>query len=133
MTKFTHKPDISVKRSPRVTRSMRRLVDKICRRHSMFESEVLRFCLEAIAPEAAKRGVPWLTSQIKNFDRLGDEALADMITVRMSRKTLSEIERARGRDYSQVEMLRYCYEASLSIALKSFGKIMAMREKNLAR
>lgn len=134
---YSHKPDISVKFSPRITRATKRLIDRICRRHDMFESDVLRFCLEAIAPEAAKRGIGWLTRQISGFDphvRRPARGLVCMVTVRTSRRNRENVRALMKPNtrYTQMEVLRFLYGVILPIAYKDgFAKIMAMREKNL--
>jgi hypothetical protein len=126
---YSFKPDISVKFSPRITKTTKRLIDRVCRRHQMFEADVLRFCLEAIAPIAAKRGMAWLTRQSPS--RTGE--LSCMVTVRTSKRVKGNINTLTGRGkYTEVEVLRYLYDAILPIAYKDgFAKIMAMREKNL--
>jgi hypothetical protein len=132
---YQHKPDISVKLSPRITRSTSLLIRQVCRRRDMFEADVLRFCLEAIAPEAARRGVSWLIRQIPHFDSLGRETYSSMLTVRTSKKVKAALDKMTARQrYTEVEILRYCYLAVLPIALaKGFSPIMAMRERNLSR
>lgn len=132
---YQYKPDISVKYSPRITRSISLLISQVCRRRDMFEADVLRFCLEAIAPEAARRGVAWLIRQIPAFDSLGREAYTSMCTVRTSKKVKAAVDKMTARQrYTEVEILRYCYLVALPIALtKGFAPIMAMRERNLSR
>ncbi len=135
MSRYTHKPDISVKLSPRITRKTKRLIDQICRRHEMFEANVLRFCLEAIVPLAAKHGMTWLTRQIPGFDRRRVLSLSTMFTVRTSRLVKDKIDKLSGYgrgEFTEAEILRYCYDVILPIAYRDgFAKIMAMREKNL--
>lgn len=126
-----HKPDIRVKYSPRVTKKVRRLVTQICRKWEMFEADVLRFCLEAIVPVAAKKGMDWVTRQIPGFDREKRVDLSAMVTVRTSVRIKGSVNRLTGVDgFTEAETLRYCYDYILPVALKEgFGKIMAMREK----
>lgn len=130
---YQHKPDISVKLSPRITKATKRMIDQVCRRHEMFEADVLRFGLEAIVPEAASRGMEWLIRQIQGFERKRDSDLPAMVTLRTSRRIKSKIDKITAlRQYTEVEVLRYSYEVILPIALRDgFSKIMAMREKSL--
>jgi len=135
MPQYQFKPDITAKFSPRIAKSTAALIGKVCRRHEMFEADVLRFGLEAIAPEAARRGIKWLIRQIPNFDSVGKETLSTMFTVRTSKKVKGSInamaERQPG-EYSEADILRFCYLAILPVALREgFGPIMEMREKNL--
>lgn len=138
---YQHKPDISVKLSPRITRSTSALIRKICKQHDMFEADVLRFCLEAIAPEAARRGGAWLLLQVPNLRRGGNESLSSMLTVRTSGKVKSALTKlkhdlarrpALTYEPGEADILRYCYLAILPVALRDgFAPIMRMREKNL--
>lgn len=135
MPLHSYKPDLSVKLSPRITKSTSRLIDRVCRRHDMREADVLRFTLEAIAPEAGRRGVKWLVSQIPNFRSNGRETYSSMLTVRTSRKVKDAIKKLTARqEHTEVEILRYCYLAVLPVALRDgFAPIMRMREKNMGR
>lgn len=132
--RYSHKPDISVRLAPRMTRKAKSLVDQTCRRYEMFEADVLRLCLEAIVPVVAKRGMAWLTGAIPDFKRNIELDLPSMVTVRTSRRIKDMIDSlTANRKYTEVEVLRYCYDYILPIALeKGFAKIMAMREKNLS-
>jgi hypothetical protein len=129
---YQYKPTINaLKFSPRITRSTKRLIDKICRRSDLGEADVLRFCLEAIAPEAARRGVKWLISQIPDFDHIGEETYSAMVTVRPSARIRPDLDTLFERA-DEAEMLRYCFLAILPVALRDgFGAIMEMREKNI--
>jgi hypothetical protein len=133
MSQYQFKPNISVKYSPRIPGSTRALIERICRRYEMFEADVLRLCLEAIAPEAAKRGVKWLTGQIPRFEHLGEETYSAMLTVRTSPRVKVAVDALSARD-DEAQILRYLFLAILPIAERDgFGPIVAMREKHLAR
>lgn len=141
MKSYQFKPDITVKLSPRITKSTAALIRRVCKRHEMFEADVLRFCLEAIAPEAARRGGAWLLLQVPNLKRVDAESLSSMITVRTSRKVKGALDKLThdlerrpklGYDPGEAGVLRFCYLAILPVALRDgFAPIMRMREKNL--
>lgn len=96
----------------------------------MFEADVLRLCLEAIAPYAAKRGVNWLSAS-----RTGkkDNDLPCMFTVRTSRATKQCIDKLVAEQvYTEAETVRYCYDVILPIAYSDgFSRVMKMREDGL--
>jgi hypothetical protein len=131
MTRTQYSPDVTVKLSPRVTRKTKRLINQICRRHDMFESDVLRFCLEAIVPQAARIGIPRVTTKASRKKSDVDS----MVTVRTSRRIkvlIDNLSQRNRSEYTEAEILRYCYDAILPTAYKEgFAKIMAMREKGL--
>jgi hypothetical protein len=134
VTTFRYKPDISVKLSPRITKQTSALIDRICRRHEMFEADVLRLCLEAVVPLASKRGMTWLTRQIPGFERNLRRDLGAMVTVRTSRRVKAMIDKLKSpnSDFGENEVVRYCYDYILPIAYREgFAKIMAMREEAL--
>jgi hypothetical protein len=126
---YTHKPDISVKLSPRIAKETKRLIDRIGRRHEMFKADVLRLCLEAVVPVAGKRGMNWLIRQIPGFERKQSRDLGSMVTVRTSRRIKEKIDNLTRRGiYTENEVVRACYDYILPIAYRDgFSRIMAMR------
>jgi hypothetical protein len=131
-----YKPQFSVKYAPRFTRALRTMVNKICRQWDIPEAEVLRYSFEAAILVASRRGLRSIMAMRPARFAEHKSPLNAMMTIRTTRATAKRCLALRdlNRKYSEAEMLRYCLEAIIPLALeRGMAHVMALREAELRR
>lgn len=125
MSRYSHKPDLSVRYSPRVTRRFRARIGRLCRRHEMPESDILRYAFEASV----------LTNTGRVRQASSDPRMLDaMVTIRTGRsigRLVSEIWRANP-EMLKADVLRVLLERMIAMAeRRGMAAVMKMREDAL--
>jgi hypothetical protein len=131
-----YKPRLNIKYAPRFIRVLRTMVNRICRKWDMPEADVLRYSFETAVLIASRRGLKHVMAM--RPARFAEHAspLNAMMTIRTTRATAKRILglKDRNRNYAEAEILRYCLEAVIPIALeKGMAEVMKLREAELSR
>lgn len=125
MNRYSYKPDLSVRYSPRVTRRFRTRISRLCRRHDMPEADVLRYAFEASV----------LTKTGRLRQASSDPRMLDaMVTIRTGR-SIGRLVAGFWRENPEMlkaDVLRVLLERTINLAeRRGMAAVMKMREEAL--